>query len=93
MAQTNQLIGVIELDTDADLDTSLDENIGQTLRRLRRGDDGTSGHDPAVCDWSETSQDMDHSDSVLVLQADLGRLRCELESELARLLDRLLLCQ
>ena len=38
--------------------------------------------------WNGVDDTM--SDSVVVLKADLRQLRCELESELARLLDQLL---
>jgi hypothetical protein len=41
--------------------------------------------------WHDEEDDF--SESVVVLKADIGHLRYELESELARLLDRLLLCQ
>ena len=35
MAQLNQLVGIIELDADPELDATSDEDITQTLRRLR----------------------------------------------------------
>ena len=94
MAQLNQLVGIIELDADPDLDTPLDENIGQTLRRLRSCDDaGPDAATLSLCSDAPCWHDVDDSQepSVVVLKADLAQLRCELESELAMLLDRLLL--
>lgn len=90
MAQMNQLVGIIELDAEPDLDAPLDENIGQTLQRLRSGAPllvaGSTDLDEPADSWLTVAE----SESVVVLKADLGRLLCDLESELARLLDRLL---
>ena len=95
MAQLNQLVGIIELDADPELDATSDENITLTLRRLRSVDPDVSGPEPnclPFCSLGPTWNGVDDtmSDSVVVLKADLRQLHCELESELARLLDRLL---
>ena len=95
MAQTNQLVGIIELDADPELDATSDENITLTLRRLRSVVPEVSGMEPLdlpFCSsgplWNGVDDAM--TDSVVVLKADLRQLHCELESELARFLDRLL---
>ncbi len=99
MAQQHQLVGIIELDIASELDATLDENIGQTLRRLRSGADRATqqiGPSDAV-DYSFPCSESHwdsiagaRSDSVVVLTADLRQLHSDLETELARLLDRLL---
>ncbi len=96
MAQQPQLVGLIELDVAPELDVTLDENIGQTLRRLRRTTDRNT--EPATNAFSFSyAQSEWHSatepchDGVIVLMADLHQLHSDLESELARLLDRLLM--
>ncbi len=90
MARSTQLVGIIELDADPNLDACGDEDLGQTLRRLR-STWGQSERDlptePPLWDPSEGSV----SGRVMVISADVGQLRCELQRELARLMDRLLL--
>jgi len=94
MAQLNQLVGIIELDADPELDATSDENITQTLRRLRSVVPDGAGADSSLTvysfgpHWNGVDDTM--SDSVVMLKADLRQLRCELESELAKLLDQLL---
>ena len=95
MAQLNQLVGIIELDADPELDATSDEDITQTLRRLRSVVPDGGATDPncvTVYSYSPPWNGVDDtmSDSVVVLKADLPQLRCDLESELARLLDHLL---
>jgi hypothetical protein len=93
MAQLNQLVGIIELDADPNLDAPADENIGQTLRRLRSGADGShrSPGDGPLCAAGFHWQHTDPSPgAVVVLSADLRQLHCDLECEWARLLDQLL---
>ena len=92
MAQLNQLVGIIELDADPELDATSDENISQTLRRLRSvAPDGVRNGRRKLTwrsvvlrfrPWNSIDDTM--SDSVVVLKADLRQLHCELESELAR---------
>ena len=104
MAQLTQLVGIIELDADPELDATLDENISQTLRRLRSvapehnnpehnnpEDFGPESAGLAFCCSSPAWKGIDEalSDRVVVLKTDLRQLHWELESELAKLLDRL----
>ncbi len=94
MDHQNQLAGIIELDADPKLDATSDDNIGQTLRRLRGSVSDASCPDAfgvSFCstgpDWNGVDDTM--SDSIVVLRADLRQLHCELESEFGRILDQL----
>jgi hypothetical protein len=95
MAQSTQLVGIIELDVDPDLDAFSDDDLGQTLRRLRSSWNGFEHADELLLNAMSESWpvggDGRATSSVVVVAADVGQLRYELQRELSRLMTRLLL--
>jgi hypothetical protein len=90
MAQSCQLIGIIEMDVDSQVQARRDDTIGGTLRSLRR-ECGLSADELFADDivW-ESCETYGAAESVAVLHANLPQLRSDLEHELRRLIQRLL---
>jgi hypothetical protein len=84
----HQVIGLIEIDPCMHGDQLDDDTVGETLRRLRRAPRSANLDDPA---W-EVSALPDTDDAVMsaTLETDLGQLHADLECELAKFLERLM---
>ena len=95
MAPRNSVVGIIEIDEDPMGDATLDADLGQTLRHLRRPLPESDDADALLtCSSEETDWEFgteEIHDSVVVLRADLCQLHHELERELACFLQRLLM--
>jgi len=96
MAPSNQLVGIIEIDAGVNPDAPSDDNIGQTLLRLGSSASATTADDPMACSdghgqLSPTQIIDDHPDAFVILSADLWRLHHQLQGELARVFDDLMI--
>ena len=97
MASPSHPVGIIELDVDPHLKAVSDEDVGQTLRRLRsiKAMPANSSCLSFPC-LSSTITSVgpqnakQPAQAVATLTADLQQMRLDLESELAALLDQLL---
>jgi hypothetical protein len=90
MSHSPQLLGIIEIDADSRQSERTDATLGETLSGLR-------GEGELRWDTLETAevevdrcQVYDAIESIHLLHADLPQLRTDLESELRRLIQRLL---
>ena len=90
MFQSPQLLGIIEIDPDLLRTERADATVGEALCSLRR--DGELEWYESVAAEVEVNhcQVYDAVESIHLLHADLPQLRADLESELRRLIQRLL---